>query len=125
MDKLLQKVQKATRPPTRHNRVKGERTKNGSEIKEPDNGSHFIIISGSNKLFIESRLRNIFPPIIPQKIFANHLHASPDKKSLVYGPCQQQNTCNFCSANLCKGSVLDSYITMAGPFDTVYYGKWP
>ena len=66
----------------------------------------------------------VSPPIIPDKIIANQMLPSADKKSISYTPYQVQMECNLCCTSLCKGDALEKYMKTAGPFDTVYFGNF-
>lgn len=88
------------------------------------NGHEAIIISDCNKIFIDYVLRKNNMQHLVKKVFTNPSYFDKDDH-LHVNMFHQQNWCQLCSVNLCKGHVLKEYIDLCRKegteFKTVAY----
>jgi len=101
-----------------------EFTPNMSSLLEEsvkDLGATIIIISDSNSVFIEHILKVKKMDHLVDKVFTNPARWTEEGK-LVIEPYHHQETCTLSTKNLCKGQILEDYISSSGKsFSIVCY----
>eukprot|EP00092_Neocalanus_flemingeri_P024558 GFUD01026636.1.p1 GENE.GFUD01026636.1~~GFUD01026636.1.p1 ORF type:complete len:243 (+),score=66.13 GFUD01026636.1:44-772(+) len=86
-----------------------------------DLGATIIIISDSNSVFIEHILKVRKLDHLVDKVFTNPANWTKEGK-LVIKPYHHQETCTLSTKNLCKGQILEDYISTSGKgFNLVCY----
>jgi len=91
------------------------------EVSVKDLGATIIIISDSNSVFIDHILKVNKLDHLVDKVFTNPASWTEDGK-LVIQPYHHQETCTLSTKNLCKGLILEDYISSCGKsFSLVCY----
>jgi len=78
-----------------------------------DLGATIIIISDSNSVFIEHILKERKVDHLVDRVFTNPATWNEEGK-LVIQPYHHQETCTLSTKNLCKGQILEDYISSSG-----------
>lgn len=78
-----------------------------------DLGATIIIISDSNSVFINHILEVQKMDHLVDKVFTNPAHWTENGKLLIQ-PYHHQETCTLSTKNLCKGQILEDYISSSG-----------
>ena len=95
-----------------------------SQLLQKQDSIEAIIISDSNECFIQTILDDKGYTSVFEKVFTNP--ASFDADGILrLKPYHQQDWCDLCTTNLCKGSVMEEHISEAtrngNTFDCIAY----
>jgi len=79
-----------------------------------------IILSDANTVYIDYILQGSNVQSVISDIFTNPAHFEANGR-LCVTPYQNNTQCLLCPTNLCKGSVLSSYLCSHAPFTKIVY----